>query len=87
MEFEDIKIGMKLKLVKQKPEIKSGEYCGDYNNYEVGTIVEVYKVYGSNTLSIKRVSDGNELYCIPDGRYGECFEPHNYCLKDLMEEK
>jgi len=71
MKWNDIKKGMKLKVI---------EKCC----YDVGTIVKV--ISNDFNPSIQRVRDGEEEYCIPRD-YANCYEPIKPTIRDLIEEK
>ena len=80
MKFNDIKIGMKLKLVD-----KLGNH---YKSYDIGDIVIVTKENNSITLktfSIQRLTDKNEFYLIPNNNLVQCWEELQLSMKELMD--
>ena len=84
MKFTDIKVGMKLKLVKQIDSDGHKQYC-DYG-YKIGDVVRVTNV-GKTQADIIRLRDNEgDNYCIPTHQvYTMCWEPVNSTMRELVE--
>jgi hypothetical protein len=76
MKLENIKVGMRLKLVSQKDRHYSG---GDW---KIGDIVLVL----NNNRALKNLRINTKDYCIPnEQKYADYFEPVCCSLKELLE--
>ena len=82
MKFKNIKVGMKLKLIK-----KIENY---YEDLEVGDVLITYKDRGdmdgkSFSLTIPDEEDNEEMQFYVDKELESFWEPVNQSLKELME--